>query len=178
MNNQKEEIIFIEKSQEIVLDLNNPGEEKTIVAIIVARGEEEIDLKVSLKHNAPETKGHFYLRTLAFDKAKIDFYGTVVVPKESYGADSYLSHHGLIMSKKAATHTTPCLEIENSDIEAGHSATIGHLDEDVLFYLENRGINAEEAKEILLEGFIRADFEKIKNSDIREEAEEILQGKI
>ncbi len=169
-----EEIIFIEKSENIEVNLNKPGDQKTIVAVIVAKDEQEIDLKVSLNHNAPETKAHFYLRTLAYDKAKIDFYGTVKIPETSYGADSYLSHHGLIMSKKASTNTTPCLEIENSDIEAGHSATIGHLDEEVLFYLANRGINVEEAKEILTEGFIKADFAKISNENLREEAEKKL----
>ena len=145
---QEEKTILITQStnQKIIINLDEHGADFTGVIVIIAKDQENIELEAVLQHNKPETKGHLHIRSLAYDKAKIAVTGMVKIPETSIKSDSYFGHQALILSKNSQTFTTPCLEIETADVSAGHSAGVGHLDEEMLFYLNSRGFQKKTKK--------------------------------
>ena len=62
----------------------------------------------------------------------------------------------------------PELEIYADDVKCSHGATTGELDEEMLFYLRSRGLNKEEAKKLLIEGFINELFDDLKNKELKQ----------
>jgi len=67
--------------------------------------------------------------------------------------DAKQSNRNLLLSRDALVHTRPQLEIYADDVKCTHGATIGHLEEDALFYLRSRGVGLAEARAVLIRAF-------------------------
>ena len=82
------------------------------------------------------------------------FNGKILVSQGASGTNATLNNHNLLLSDKSEMQSNPQLEINCEDVKCSHGSTSGNLDKDALFYLQSRGIDALEAKQILIEGFI------------------------
>src|SRR5579859_5760784 len=89
-----------------------------------------------------------------------------VQPKAQQTA-SFLSAHGLLLSKKARVELVPGLEIAANEVSASHGATSGQIDEEQLFYLMVRGIPREEAERIIVQGFFEPVLQRIPLENLR-----------
>lgn len=134
---------------------------------IVGRGRAKFAFETLSKHKAPQTKACYYVRNVLFDESMVDYRGNLIIQRDAQMTDAYLAHHSLMMSKDAKTYTIPSLEIEADDVKAGHAATVGNVDEELLFYLTSRGIEKRVARELLIKGFMQADFDKIPSEKLR-----------
>ena len=79
-----------------------------------------------------------------------------------------MAANALLLSEAAEADAKPELEIFADDVVCGHGATVGALDEDLLFYLRARGIPQKEAEALLIQAFIGAAVETIANEAVRE----------
>ncbi len=151
------------------LNFHVNGQNSTVnfIGIVIADGEENFPFETASNHYVPNTTAFYYLRSAMFDKSKIDYKGNLIIKKEAQQTDSYLSHNTLMLSKKAKTNTMPCLEIEADDVKAGHAAAIGRVDDELLFYLESRGIDKRQGQEMLIKGFLEADLNMIDSEEAR-----------
>ena len=82
--------------------------------------------------------------------------------------DASQQSRNLIIGRRAVIDTKPELEIYADDVKCSHGATVGDLDEAALFYLRARGIPPEEARRMLIEGFLREAVEEIEDGAVRE----------
>ena len=80
---------------------------------------------------------------------------------------SYLSAHGLLLSKEARGEFIPGLEIAANEVSASHGATSGQVDDEQLFYLMVRGIPREEAERIIVQGFFEPVLQRIPLENLR-----------
>ena len=69
-------------------------------------------------------------------------------------------------------YSNPQLEIYADDVKCSHGSTTGQLDEDILFYLQSRGLNINLSKTLLLKGFSAEIFDTIKNNSIKNSLED------
>jgi Fe-S cluster assembly protein SufD len=76
--------------------------------------------------------------------------------------------HALLLSENAESDNKPELEIFADDVQCGHGATSGALDEDLLFYLKARGIPAEQAEALLIQAFVGEAVEGIEHAGLRD----------
>lgn len=152
------------------LHFNFEGEDSTLtfIAFIVAKDTEKFPFETISNHETQRTNAYYYIRAAQFDKSIVDYRGVLVIKPGAQITDSYLAHHTLMLSKNAKTYTIPSLEIEADDVKAGHAATMGKVDEDLLFYLQSRGIDKRQAEEMLIQSFMESDLEKIPDETIRE----------
>lgn len=158
--------------------LEEPGATLTFLAFIIGTKSQNYQIKTISNHTAPNTNAYYYIRSALFDEAKIDYFGNLVIKKIAQQTDAYLSHNSLMLSPKAHTDTEPCLEIEADDVKAGHSATVGRTDESLLFYLMSRGLDRRQAEQILIQGFMQADLDKISDPTIREKLAQEIEEKL
>jgi Fe-S cluster assembly protein SufD len=91
------------------------------------------------------------------------FNGRIMVRPDAQSTNAYQSNNNILLSEEAKMDTKPQLEIFADDVKCSHGATVGQLDENALFYLRSRGIDAHEAKLMLMFGFAH---EVIKNISI------------
>ena len=151
------------------LNFHVNGQNSTVnfIGIVIADGEENFPFETASNHYVPNTNAYYYIRSAMFDKSKIDYKGNLIIKKEAQQTDSYLAHNTLMLSNKAKTDTMPCLEIEADDVQAGHAAAIGKVDDELLFYLESRGIDRRQGQEMLIKGFLEADLSMIDSEAAR-----------
>ena len=74
----------------------------------------------------------------------------------------------MLLSETAEVNAKPELEIYADDVKCSHGATTGELDEEMLFYLRSRGLKKEDAKKLLIEGFINELFDDLKNKELKQ----------
>jgi Fe-S cluster assembly protein SufD len=102
------------------------------------------------------------------DQARGVFQGRIVVSPGADQTDARMGHHALILSDKAEIDAKPELLIFADDVSCAHGNTIGALDENALFYAEQRGIPEAEAKAMLTEAFVGEVVERIDHEAARE----------
>lgn len=148
----------------------------TFITIIVAKKSNNFDFETTANHIVPNTKSFYQIRSVLFDKAQINYKGTLIIAKKAQHTNAYLSHDDLSFSKDSRIQTIPSLEIEADEVHSGHSATIGKIDADQLFYMASRGISQKPAEKMLTESFLKKDLGKIEDEKIKEFVINQLEG--
>lgn len=155
-------------------ELKGEGASLDMIGLLFGAGKEKFLFKTETVHIADHTYGHINMKGIMNDEAKTDFFGMIKIPKKNHGADGYLSHHTLLLSKKARARTVPSLEIEANDLKAGHSASVGQVNEEMLFYIRSRGLSEKLAQKLLVEGFLEELIQKIDNPIIANNVRQTL----
>src|SRR3989337_2717950 len=147
------ELIEKEKRLEVVLAGENA--EVEVIGLVMSSGDEARALEAYITHAAPNTKSNVNVRAVLRDKSSFDFRGNVKIEKGAKGADADLRSDALLFDDAKMGDDTPALEILEPDVKAGHAATIGKVDEQMLFYLMTRGLSRSEAERLLIQGFVK-----------------------
>ncbi len=107
-----------------------------------------------LNHTMPNSKSYSHYRGISNDQAMIKLEGYINILPEASGTNSFLDQHVMLLSNNANAFAFPALKIENNDVKASHSATISKIPMEMLTYLESRGIDREDAINMLINGFL------------------------
>ncbi len=154
------EISSKEEKLEIVLAGENASVE--IVGLVMGSKNDEKSLETYITHAAPNTKSNINVRAVLRDKSTFAFRGNVKIEKGAKGADAYLRSDALLFDDAKMGDDTPALEILEPDVKAGHAATIGKVDEQMLFYLMSRGLTRIQAEKMLIKGFLEPILKRIR----------------
>jgi len=102
------------------------------------------------------------------DQARAVFQGRIVVAHGADQTDARMGHHALVLDDRAEVDAKPELEIYADDVSCAHGNTVGALDEEALFYAEQRGIPHAEARALLTEAFVGEVVDRIEHEAARE----------
>jgi Fe-S cluster assembly protein SufD len=102
------------------------------------------------------------------DESRAVFQGKIIVRPGAQKTDGKMASHALLLSENAEADNKPELEIFADDVQCGHGATAGALDEDLLFYLRARGIPPKEAEALLIQSFVGEAIEMVDHEGVRE----------
>ncbi len=116
------------------------------------------------QHQAQDTTGDMLIKTVGEDKSQTIIEGLIDIGLKSANTNSYLQEDALLLSQQARASALPNLEILNRDVKASHGATVGRIDEAMLYYLMSRGLTKSLAKEMIVSGFFQSLSSKIKDS--------------
>lgn len=111
-------------------------------------------IQTSVIHQAPNTESIVKSRGASWDEANIDIKAIARVEKTAAGSISRVECKALLLGEKSEAKTDPILEILNNDVECSHAASIREIDKKDIFYLQTRGLSEEEAKQLIVEGFL------------------------
>jgi Fe-S cluster assembly protein SufD len=138
---------------DLATELNEPGAEAELYGFYAVTGRQHADNHTHISHLARHTGSHELYRGVLNGHGRAVFNGKVRVAKHADKTDSSQANNNLLLSKGAEIDTKPELEIYADDVKCAHGATIGQLDEQQLFYLRSRGIDAETARALLVGAF-------------------------
>jgi Fe-S cluster assembly protein SufD len=162
-------VIVIQKNQELILPILWTGEEPqlsydirlagngakiTLLALLLGKDMSKLNLKINIYHQKPDTKSRIIVKGALTDTAYINFDGLVKIEPGAKGSNAWLAAHILLLSDKTKGRAVPSLEILENDIKAGHTTTIGHVNDDELFYLMSRGLTEKNSKSLIVNGFL------------------------
>jgi Fe-S cluster assembly protein SufD len=136
------------------------------------------DAFVLVDHAAPGARSEQTFRGISAGRARVAFNGMVVVRKNAQGTDSQQSLRGLLAGPDAEIDVRPQLEIYTDDVRCAHGATAGKLDDNMLFYLLSRGIDAATAQRLLKWAFLEDVVARIEVPELRRQIERGLAGQM
>lgn len=146
---------------DLTLHLNQSGASATVRALLLASETQIKTFKIMTHHHAPHCTTKTVVRGIANDIAQSHVTGTIMVHPKASQTNAHLDVKQLLLSEKAIAHIKPELEIYHHDIQCTHGATIGHLDEEALFYLKSRGLSDTDSKNLLISAFMQPILEHI-----------------
>lgn len=116
-------------------------------------GEQILDQQISVVHAVENCTSRQSYRGVLDDASVGVFNGGIDVRPGADGTDAEQSNDNLLLSNRAEVNTQPRLEILADEVKCKHGATVGQLDDTALYYLRSRGINADDARRLLINGF-------------------------
>jgi Fe-S cluster assembly protein SufD len=150
--------------------LNFDGED-TVAGIrgaTLIRGRQHADSTLVANHIARGCQSREVFKTVLDDEAHGVFQGRIIVRHGAQKTDSKMMTQALLLSDRAEADNKPELEIYADDVQCGHGATSGALDDELKFYLMARGIPAAEAEALLIQAFLGEAIEGIEHAGLRE----------
>jgi Fe-S cluster assembly scaffold protein SufB len=148
------------------------------VEIVFGGDDQLFDLTSYTRHIGRDTTGNLLSKGALFDRARTYLKGMIVIEKTAVGTDSFLGEFGMNLSKAARSVAIPSLEIDQPDCRrAAHSSSIGPIDETQLFYLESRGIPPDEARKVIVLGFLEPVVARVPVADARDRLRAQLEAK-
>jgi Fe-S cluster assembly protein SufD len=154
--------------QEVSVAMSSIDAECRINGGFVVSGQEEANIVTTIDHQLPGGTTSELIKGVAAGRAHGAFQGKIIVREGAQQTDARQTSRNLILGRRASIDTKPELEILADDVKCAHGASVGELDEAALFYLRSRGIPTEEARRLLIEGFLREPIEGVADAAIRE----------
>jgi Fe-S cluster assembly protein SufD len=154
--------------------------EVELYGLYFADAGQHIEHQVFVNHDGPHTKSTVtYKGALQGDGAHTVWIGDVLIGQRGTGTESYEQNRNLLLSEGARADSVPNLEIETGDIlGAGHASASGRFDDEQLFYLQARGIAEEEARRLVVRGFLGEVIQKIGVTDIEARLDAAIEAEL
>jgi Fe-S cluster assembly protein SufD len=148
--------------------LGAQGGDAELYGVYFADADQYIEQQVYVNHDAPQTRSRVnYKGALQGDGAHTVWIGDVLIGRPASGTDSYEQNRNLVLTEGTRADSIPNLEIETGDIAgAGHASATGRFDDEQLFYLQARGIPEEEARRLVVLGFLVEVIQKIGSPEL------------
>lgn len=138
------------------VELAGAGSEGYLYGLSYADAGQHFESQVFLHHKGAHTTGDvLYKGALQGQDAHSVWIGDVLIGPDATGTNSYEANRNLVLTEGARADSIPNLEIQTGDIQgAGHASATGRFDDEQLFYLQARGITEEEARRLVVLGFL------------------------
>lgn len=156
---------------DIGIGLKGEGADCTMNGVYLADGERLMDTHTSLDHAMPHCTSHEIYKGILAGKSKAVFNGRIIVQLDAQKTDAKQTNRALLLSDEATINSNPQLEIFADDVKCTHGAAVGQLDEEAMFYLQARGLNRAEARDMLLHAFAGEVLAGLKIPALREQIE-------
>ena len=124
-----------------------------IHALSMTTADEQFATHSSMRFGGPEGELDQLQKAVAADRSHSIFNGAIQVPRPAQRTDAAQLSRSLLLSRRARVDAKPELEIIADDVKCAHGATVSQLQQEELFYLRSRGVDANEAAALLLKGF-------------------------
>ena len=159
-------------------ELNGDSSETKIVGAFFGHDDQHFDVNARVWHNAENTTADLVTRGVLDDRARSVYEGVQDVGRDAWNTSSYQRENTLMLSDESEADASPKLIINNHDTEASHSATVGQVDREDLFYMVSRSIDPLQARNLLVEGFFVPVLEEIAVDEFREDLRELVAARL
>jgi Fe-S cluster assembly protein SufD len=141
---------------------------------------QHLEQQVYVNHDAPHTRSRVtYKGALQGEGARSVWIGDVLIGQKATGTDSYEQNRNLVLTDGTRADSIPNLEIETGDIAgAGHASATGRFDDEQLFYLQARGISEEEARRLVVRGFLTEVVQQIGDPELQERLDRAIEAEL
>lgn len=160
--------------------LAESGSDVEALGLYFSDAGQHLEQQVYVFHDAPHTKSRVtYKGALQGEGARSVWIGDVLIGQKADGTDSYEQNRNLVLTDGTRADSIPNLEIETGNIEgAGHASATGRFDDEQLFYLQARGIAEDEARRLVVRGFLNEIVQQIDDESVQAELGIALEAEL
>lgn len=153
---------------QLYVSCNGPNSEIGLRGASLLKGRQHADLTLVLDHAIGHCRSRELYKSVLEGEGRSVFQGKIVVRPDAQKTDARMMSQALLLSETAEADNKPELEIFADDVQCGHGATAGALDDNLKFYLMARGIPEKDAEALLIESFVGEAVETITHEGIRD----------
>lgn len=156
------------------------GEHATanISGMAIADAGQTADNSATVLHNAPHCHSDQLFKYVVRGTGRGAFEGLIKVAGGSHHTEAYQNNRNMLAGADARMHTRPQLEIYCDDVRANHGAATGQIDADALFYMQSRGIPADEARTMLMQAFMADVIDNISLTPLRDRMRHLTEQRL
>ena len=158
--------------------LAGPGATGKVTGAYASRGRQHLDFDTFQEHSAENCVSDLAFRGVLNDSATSVWSGMIRVDVGAQKTDAFQESRNLLLSRKAHADAIPGLEIEADDVRCTHAAAIAQLDEDQIFYLRSRGLPLNQARRLVIEGFLAEIVERFEEGRSRDALANALEARL
>lgn len=140
------------------------------------RGEDDVTAETHVTHSVGGGTSNQLVKFVLEDNARGRFIGDLKIAQDAQQTEAHQTNRNLVLSETAEMRTQPQLEIYADDVKATHGASTGQLDESALFYMQQRGIDKEKARQLLVNAFMKDVLNTISDEALREQLLDAIDG--
>lgn len=161
------------------VSLNGEGSRADLLGLFFGDSDQHFDYNTRQDHVAPRTESDLLFKSALNDRASLVWNGVVDVSKSASQAAANQTSRNLMLSDQASVSPTPILEISTYDVlRCSHGATVGPVDQEQMYYLQSRGIPADEAERMLVDGFFAEVLERVPSERLQRRVKTVLEAKL
>ena len=139
-------------------------------------GEENVKAETHVTHAVGGGTSTQLIKFVLEDNSRGRFIGDLKIAQDAQQTEAHQTNRNLLLSETSEMRTQPQLEIYADDVKATHGASTGQLDESALFYMQQRGISKEKARQLLVNAFMKDVLNTISDEALREQLLNAIDG--
>jgi Fe-S cluster assembly protein SufD len=147
--------------------LAGQGSSARVTGAYAGNGSQHLDFDTTQEHAAENTTSDLAFRGVLEESATAVWRGMIRVDPGAQQTDAYQESRNLLLSKSAHADAIPGLEIEANDVRCTHAAAVAQIDAEQLHYLRSHGLGEEDAKRLIIEGFLEALVERLAEGPVK-----------
>ena len=152
---------------EINCNLKGEYSSAFVNGIFSLKENQQHEIRTTINHLVENTKSYQLIKGVIGKLSKAAYQGKIFVDSKAQKTDGYQLSKAILMDETSEFNAKPELEIYADDVKCSHGSTSGSLNENSIFYLMSRGLNYQQSKELLINGFLIDVVEKITDSEIK-----------
>ena len=166
----------VEISNKIVVEQQGEGCVTEVYALAYLQDEECVKTETHVQHSVGGGVSNQLIKFVLNDNSRGRFIGDLKIAKDAQKTEAHQTNRNLLLSETAEMRTQPQLEIYADDVQATHGASTGQLDKSALFYMQQRGISKEKARQLLVGAFMKDVIATISDEVLRERLLNTIDG--
>jgi len=158
--------------------LSGSGSESYCLGVFFGEGEQHFDMGITMLHEGEHTASDMLTKGVLKDKGRMVYRGLTDIEHGARFASGFQRENTMLLSEEARSDAIPGLEIDETEVQAGHAATVGQIDRNHLFYLMSRGLPRAEAMRLIVEGFFDPVLARVPVEGVRAELYALIDGRM
>ena len=159
---------------EINCNLNGKYSSAFVNGIFSLMNNQQHEIRTTINHLTDNTKSYQLIKSVLGKESKAVYQGKIFVSPIAQKTDGYQLSKAILLDETSEFNAKPELEIYADDVKCSHGSASGSLDENSIFYLMSRGLNYQQSKELLINGFMLDVIEKITDKEIKNLVKNII----
>ena len=159
---------------EINCNLNGEYSSAFINGVFSLKENQQHEIRTTINHLVENTKSYQLIKSVLGKNSKSAYQGRIFVDSKAQKTDGYQLSKAILLDETSEFNAKPELEIYADDVKCSHGSASGSLNEDSIFYLMSRGLNYQQSKELLINGFLLDVVEKITDTEIKNLIKDII----
>lgn len=169
---------FASATNNIIVEQAGEGCQTEIYALAFLHGDESVTTETHVTHAVGGGTSNQLLKFVLDDNSRGRFVGDLKIVQDAQKTEAHQTNRNLLLSDAAEMRTQPQLEIYADDVKATHGASTGQLDESALFYMQQRGIDKQKARQLLVAAFMKDVLATISDENLKEQLLNSIDGEV
>jgi len=155
------------------------GSSAELLGVYFGDHDQRVDHRTLQHHIGANTTSELSYKGALKGHAQAVYSGLVAIDHEAIDADAQQRNRNLLLSRHASADASPMLEILTSEVQrAQHGVSVGRPDDEVLFYLQSRGLTPELSQRIFVKGFFQEVIDRVVVGTLRDALEDLIEAEL